>query len=186
LTANIPFRRLARMLALALSLGALAAALLGASQTLAQTHRAACSTSGVHAARVKSHPAACPTHKGRQHHAAKPHGKHGHRKTKGKGKGRSRVQQHPVAARCENGSVPTSVGEGSFSCEDGSEPECENGATPTPSSDGTTLLCSPGSEREAGASEPECEENEEAETSCTGEPSAQACEPAGALCESQA
>ncbi len=181
MTAKPPFRRLARVLALALSLGAIAAALTGASQTLAQTHRQTCSASGAHAARVKRHAGTCATHKGKPHHADKRRGKHTHAKGKGKGKG----SHQPATARCEDGSAPALADEGSFSCEDGSEPECEDGATPTPASDGRSLVCPPSSEREAGSSEAECEENEEEETSCTGEPSPQACEPADPQCKAE-
>jgi hypothetical protein len=183
LTAKPPFRRLARVLALALSLGAIAAALTGASQTLAQTHRPTCSTAGAHAAKVKSHAGACATHKGKPDHADKRRGKHAHARTKGKGG--SRGSHHPATARCEDGSAPTPADEGSFACADGSEPECEDGATPTPASNGKSLVCPPSSEREAGASEAECEEDEEEETSCTGEPSPQACEAADPQCKTE-
>ncbi len=183
MTAKPPFRRLARALALALSLGAIAAALVGASQTLAQTHRATCSSTGAHAGKVNRHAGACATHKGKPRHTDKGRGKHGHVKTKGKGG--SHGSHHPAPAHCEDGTAPTVAGEGTFSCEDGSEPQCEDGATPTPSSDGKSLLCPVSSEREAGASEAECEEDEEEETSCTGEPSPQACEASAAQCEAR-
>lgn len=44
-------------------------------------------------------------------------------------------------AACEDGSTPSQSGEGSFSCDDESEPTCENGSEPTLSNDGTNLLC---------------------------------------------
>jgi hypothetical protein len=47
----------------------------------------------------------------------------------------------PAEAACEDGSTPGQAGDGTFSCDDESEPTCENGSEPTLSSDGTTLLC---------------------------------------------
>jgi len=44
------------------------------------------------------------------------------------------------AAICPNGAVAT--GDGSFRCEDGSEPTCEDGTIPVLSGDGSTLVCS--------------------------------------------
>jgi hypothetical protein len=43
-------------------------------------------------------------------------------------------------AICEDESAPLQVGDGSYSCEDGSEPECEDGSSPTLSS-ASTLVC---------------------------------------------
>ena len=44
-------------------------------------------------------------------------------------------------AVCEDGSRPLSVGEGSFSCDDGSEPACEDGTQPTLSSNRARPVC---------------------------------------------
>jgi hypothetical protein len=176
--AHIPTRRLARTLALLVSIGALLAALAGASQTLAQTRgKVACLTSTGHA-KTSRHSHVC---------SARPHKRHrmhkrGSLKRRTAGKGRR--SHGAVAARCENGSAPTLSGEGSFSCEDGSQPECENGATPTPGAH-QTLLCPVVGEQETGAEEPDCEELEEEEAGCASEADAQACEAAVAACEQQ-
>jgi hypothetical protein len=42
---------------------------------------------------------------------------------------------------CEDESVPARAGDGSYACDDGSEPECEDGSSPTLSSDGSALIC---------------------------------------------
>jgi hypothetical protein len=44
-------------------------------------------------------------------------------------------------AACEDGSTPSQGSDGSFSCDDESEPTCENGSEPTLSSNGSTLVC---------------------------------------------
>lgn len=176
-TPSLPLRRLPRVLAVLVSVCALAAALVGASQSLAQTRsRAACATAGDHA-KDGRHAVKCTTRKPRR--AAKRHRKRRHGK---RGRHRSRSGQTPTAARCEDGSAPTRTGEGSFSCEDGSEPECEDGATPTPAPGGQGLLCPVSSE--STGREADCEELEEQEGGCGGE-DAQACEAADAGCEGQ-
>jgi hypothetical protein len=60
-------------------------------------------------------------------------------------------------AACEDGSTPNLAADGSFSCDDESEPSCENGSEPILSSDSSHLLCnvstyekSAGSEKNAG------------------------------------
>jgi hypothetical protein len=47
----------------------------------------------------------------------------------------------PTPAICEDESAPMRLGDGSFSCEDESEPECEDGSAPLPSGDGSALIC---------------------------------------------
>lgn len=54
-------------------------------------------------------------------------------------------------AVCLDGNTPLLSGDGSFSCQDGSEPTCEPGASAAPSSDGSVLLCeAPQVERASG------------------------------------
>jgi hypothetical protein len=56
-----------------------------------------------------------------------------------------------TAARCEDGVAPILLGDGSFACEDGSEPTCEGTAQATPSSDGSAFVCElVGSRKSAG------------------------------------
>jgi hypothetical protein len=158
---------------LALSLSVIAMALFGASQTLAQTHKAACSTAA-HAKKRSAHACTQPSHKVKTEarHAAKRHTKHTSKKT---GKAGTPVSQAAVAAQCEDGSAPVRAGDGSFSCADGSEPECESGATPTPSRSGKSLLCPAPAESEAVSSESECEEEGLACTTTGSDPGEQAC-----------
>jgi hypothetical protein len=152
---------------LALALSAFVAALLGPAQTLAQAHKASCPS--VHAkAKHGAHACTQPSHKPKRHakHASK-------RKTRKK---KHPASQATVPAYCEDGSAPLRAGDGSFSCDDGSEPECEDGAAPKASRNGKSLVCLVATEDEAGASEAECEEEG---LSC-GTGSEQACEaPAG-------
>jgi len=188
MTSSLPHRSLIRTLALVVSICALAAALVGASQSLAQTRgKTACTTASARA-RATRHTGTCATRKLRR--AAKRHRKSAHGKRKAQGK--SRAGSAPVAASCEDGSAPAPAGEGTFACEDGSEPECENGATPTPTDNGQSLVCPAPSEHQAvGGSEAECEEQEEypeghtQEGGCSSETGAQTCEAADASCEGQ-
>jgi hypothetical protein len=183
LIAKLPLRRLTLIVALALSLGALAvSALLRPTQTLAQTHKAAgaaCSSSGEHAKARRAHSCAKPAHKGRPRRAAKHRVKRTHAKAKGQdgssGRGGSSAGAF-VPARCEDGSAPVAGADGSLTCEDGSEPRCEDGATPTRSSNGTRLLCASTGEGPSGESEAECEEREEEGLSCATEGGEEVCE----------
>jgi hypothetical protein len=162
LTNQQPTRRRARIVMIALSLVVLAAALLGPSQTFAQTHKAACAAARGKAAR------ACASHKGK--HKRKPH--HGSKKreaAKSKAKGGALSPVILVPALCEDGSKPVRTGADGFSCEDGSEPSCEDNVAPRTSRNGKTLLCPAPGEPEAsageGESQGECEEEES--LSCT-------------------
>jgi hypothetical protein len=183
LTTLPPVRRLTLALAIALSMGALVAALIGPAETLAQTHKSACSSSAAPAKRSKgtSHP--CPSHK-----------------SKGKGHGSSTKAKHTkkrhkkgpllrIPASCEDGNAPV-PSEGSFHCSDGSEPQCVDGATPAVSRNGKMLLCPAvaTAEGEAGSSEAECEE-EELECVASSGSDEEACEAAASgsiACEGEA
>jgi hypothetical protein len=158
---------------LALSLSVFVLALFGPAQTLAQTHKAACSTSA-HAKKRSAHACTQPSHraKAQTRHASKHHAKHTSKKT---GKGGTSASQATVPAQCEDGSAPVRAADGSFSCDDGSEPECEDGATPTASRNGNRLLCSAPAESEAGSSEAECEEEGLGCTTTGSGPGEQAC-----------
>jgi hypothetical protein len=142
-------RSVASVLTLAVVFAAvMMVALLAPSQTLAQTHKRACSH-----AKVKrgAHTCVQSLHKGRARHANKHRGKH----TLGTSPATSPVFE---PASCEDGNAPIQEANGSFSCTDGSEPECENGATPTRSRNGKSLLCLVIAEPEAESGEAECEE----------------------------
>ncbi len=162
MTSRHPNSRRPRIATIALSLCMLVAALLGPSQTLAQTHKAACAAAHGKAAR------ACPqsSHKNKHkpHHTSKSSAKHKPAKTKGKGKNGSSSPVILVPALCENGDKPVREGTNGFACEDGSEPSCEGGVAPTTSRNGKTLLCAVPAEPETSAAEGEgqgeCEEEE--------------------------
>jgi hypothetical protein len=47
------------------------------------------------------------------------------------------------SALCEDETAPLRAGNGSYSCDDGSEPLCQDGAIPTVSRSGSTLICKP-------------------------------------------
>jgi hypothetical protein len=187
MNADHRIRGLARPLLLALSLLALAIALIGPSETFAQGHKGTCSSSHAkarHAART------CPqasrkTKKTRP--ASKPRVvKRSHTKTRTKRGSHGSKATVFVPAVCENGSAPVLGAEGSFSCEDGSEPLCENGATPKRASNGKSLQCAVASEPEASGGETQCEEAETEEgTGCSvgAEAGEQACE--AGLCEAE-
>jgi hypothetical protein len=168
LTDRPPARRLALAVTLALSLSAFVVALLGPAQTFAQTHRYTCPS----AAHAKAKHGACtqPSHKPKpKRHAKHTSAKKTHKKT-------HQALQATVPAHCEDGSLPVRASDGSFACDDGSEPECEDGATPTPSRNGKSLVCAVLSEGDAGASEAECEAEALGCTTGSGE---QTCEASG-------
>lgn len=143
------------MLTLAVSLAALAAALFGPSQTLAQARKLTCVSATAHTrAKHDAHVCVRSSHKRKAHHPTGHHTKHALTKAPGE------ATPTTTPAACEDGSAPISAGDGSFSCGDGSEPECEDGSAPTRSADGNSLVCLPPSEEEAEAEagEAECEE----------------------------
>jgi hypothetical protein len=177
-------RRLTLALSIALSLGALIVALIGPAETLAQTHKSACSSSA-HGKKAKSTTHPCPSHK---------------TTTKGKGAGHSTAKaKHTkkrrksggvllrIPASCEDGNAPVQS-EGSFHCSDGSEPQCVDGATPATSRNGKMLLCPAVAGSEGDSGEAECEEDE---LECVASPGSdeEACEAAtsGSIaCEGEA
>jgi hypothetical protein len=172
-------------------LGVLVAALLGPSQTLAQTHKPACSSAATRAKAERSaHTCQQSSHARKSRpparHATRHHAKHAH--------ARKAPKQAPTSpASCEDGSTPVRARNGSFACDDGSEPECEDGATPTLSSNRKSLVCAATDEGESSSSEAECEEGEASGCSIeTGSESGeQACEapagdgPTNATCEGE-
>lgn len=172
-----PSARLTTALTLALSLLALGVTLLGPAQTLAQT-RKACSkptsqTKTKHAAGActKSSRRSKKTRHSSRHHA-KP------APTKKAPKTSTPASASVLPARCEGGEAPVRAADGTFSCNDGSEPECEDGATPTASHKGTRLVCPVSTEADAESSSTgaECEEEGLACNAGAGE---QPCETSG-------
>jgi hypothetical protein len=159
-----PARRLTLALTLALSLAVLVATLLlGPSQTLARGRRATCSSSATDSrAKLATHTCVRPARRHRGHHATRRRARHAKKAPRA-----SNRSPALAAAYCEDGSAPVRAGNGSFSCDDGSEPECEDGATPTVSRNGRSLVCPPASEGEAGASE-ECQAGEAGEAGEAG------------------
>jgi hypothetical protein len=141
LSGGIAGRRLAIPLSAALAVAALALLLARPSATLGQGARAGCSSSTAHPTRGVR---ACATRGHKTHarsKAKKHHIKHAVAKKKAKGRsaGPSAAAAQPPAT-CEDAAMPIHGSDGSYSCEDGSEPECASGAEPTPSS-GLRLLC---------------------------------------------
>ena len=165
----------------------LVVALIKPSQTLAQTRKATCTSSAAGGKPKRSTPACVLSRhkrKSKHHDTSKHHAKHGlTRLPKG-------IGSPPVEAFCEDGSAPVRAHDGSFSCEDGSEPLCEDGATPVRSKDGTRLLCPVFTEEEASAAEAECEEAESATCEASSVTGQEPCEASangstGALCEGE-
>jgi hypothetical protein len=168
-----PARRLTLALTLALSLAVLAAALLGPSQTLAQAHRGTCSSSATDSrTKLAAHTCVRPSRKRRGHHATRRRAKHAKKAPKA-----GTRSPALAAAYCEDGSAPVRAGNGSFSCDDGSEPECEDGSTPTVSRNGKRLVC-PVAGEGVGAGEGEAGSSEECQAGEAGE--------AGAGCGAEA
>jgi hypothetical protein len=135
--ANTPLSR-AFALSLILALALLLSLLALPARTLAEGHRTACSArTAKHAKGRTGHPA-CATHKNKgAHHAnskRKPakHAAKSHPKTKP-------APPLLTPALCEDETAPTRATDGSFSCDDGSEPSCEGEATPIRS--GHSLKC---------------------------------------------
>lgn len=67
-------------------------------------------------------------------------------------------------AECEDSGAPERGGDGSYACQDGSQPACSDGSDPTPSDNGSMLVClvqgtaasaAPSSSEEAGEDESE-------------------------------
>jgi hypothetical protein len=166
-------RRLTLALTIALSLGALVTALIGPAETLAQTHKTACSSSG-HTKKAKSTTHPCPTHKSEVKSKVKSRST---TKAKHAKKRHKRAAPLPrIPASCEDGSAPV-LSEGSFHCSDGSEPQCVDGATPAASHNGKMLLCPAVAGGEGSSAEAECEE-EELECVASSSPDEEACEAA--------
>jgi hypothetical protein len=138
-------RRVTIALPLALVAAALALLLFGPAVALGQAARADCASSSGHGARVVR---ACRarrhgTHarsKGRKHHAKHAVGKR-KKKSKHNSSERTPAASTSPPATCEDASAPIPGGDGSYSCEDGSEPACASGVEPVRSSDGSKLLC---------------------------------------------
>jgi hypothetical protein len=166
----------------------LVAALLGPSQTLAQTHKPACAAAARAKAERSTHtcPQSSHTRKSKARHATKHHARHAPA-------ARTPKQAPSTPASCEDGSAPVRARNGSFACDDGSEPECEDGATPTLSSNGKRLVCAATGEGESSSGEAECEEGGASgcDTEAGSEPGEQACEapagdgPTSAVCEGE-
>jgi hypothetical protein len=154
-----------------LSMVAVAALLVLPGQAMARTHKTACTASSKARSGRSPHACSQSTHaskslqKGKTQARSKLKGHHGKPATAkaghaGKathpGDARHPDQKKPAPkdraktppptsttpATCEDGSAPVHEEDGSFGCEDESEPGCENGSAPVLSSDGSTLLCS--------------------------------------------
>ena len=153
-----------------LSMVAVAALLVLPGQAIARTQKTACTASskahsgrGGHACSQSTH-ASKSLQKGKTRARSKVkghHAKHATVKARHSGKtthaggARHPDQKKPApkdgaktppatsttGATCKDGSAPVREEDGSFGCDDGSEPGCEDGSAPVLSSDGSTLLC---------------------------------------------
>jgi hypothetical protein len=138
-TTTLPIRRAYASLAPALCV--LALLLVLCPQATAH-ERATCSSSS---GRHQGHRAlACgrPGHRSRVHGSAgakRHHSRHKALSVRSRGATRPPAAPTRVAALCEDGAAPILAGDGSVSCQDGSEPTCEGGAA---SSDGSPPACS--------------------------------------------
>jgi hypothetical protein len=156
LTSTPTGRRLALALPLTLAIAALLMLLAIPGQALAKG--ASCTTA--HAKR-DAHTCAQARSKAKKHH-----GKHATKKKAKKKKKAAKkkfVVSPPAAVSevkpvCEDGSTPVSLGGGSYSCDDESEPACENGSEPALSAGSGTLVCPALPEGGAGTIEPVCED----------------------------
>jgi hypothetical protein len=157
---GLPHRRLPALLAVALSLGAIAVLLALPCNAIAKTRKGRCSSSTAH---LKHAGHACSSHR---HKAAIRHtgkGRHAvHRGSAPSAKARTAPRRRPGsgaasgAATCEDG---TEAAPGSVTCANGGEAICEDGSSPVRTGEGGDVVCPPSSEAEAGTSEPACEEN---------------------------
>jgi hypothetical protein len=135
-------------------------------QAMAQARKPACpSSSTAHPGRG-AHACARSRRTPKSGHSGKAHvRRQGHHSRHAAGKKKqtatNKATSLPAASRtvavCEDGSGPVRAGDGSFSCEDGSEAACENGASATIARDGTRLVCGVGSSGGSGSAEPACE-----------------------------
>ncbi len=94
-----------------------------------------------------------PNHTAGKHRTAK---RQATRKRSARGRAKSPAAKSLTPALCEDGSAPPLAGNGSFSCDDESEPACENGSRPVTSSDGSHLVCE--ASGHGGESEALCED----------------------------
>jgi hypothetical protein len=79
-------------------------------------------------------------------------------------------------ASCEDGSAPSTAGDGSLACDDGSEPVCDDGSTPVRPAGRATLLCPPPSGSGVGVPEQGCEGECSSAPDCEAPAAATACE----------
>jgi hypothetical protein len=168
LSANASIRP-ATLLALALTLVALVAL---PARSLAQTRNDSCTTA-----------ASATTHRGHQARSCAPArhtGAEASIKTKAKSKPRRHRHHHArrskkgarrrrrtihgtpeasqAAPTCQDGSAPSPAGNGTFTCDDGSQPTCQDGIAPVVAEGGSKLVCVAAAAAGEPGSEPVCED----------------------------
>jgi hypothetical protein len=152
----IPTFALTHAVAMLVGLLALSGAALAATHRTAHARKASCTSAS---ARVKRPAGECPPSKhkgkGKAHHASRGH--HARRSGKHTGAATPASPSH-VPAVCEDASAPVRGADGSFSCEDGSEPACRDGSDPAPSSKGAAPLCPVPAKVESGCEDPSSSE----------------------------
>jgi hypothetical protein len=153
LIGSLPSRSLTTIRALIFAMATVAVLLTLTPQTLAQARKAACSSSTTSHAKRSAHACAQSkrtsksSHKSKTHSHPKGNGHHVKHGVKPASPTKSAIgAKAPAAtsltpATCEDSSAPVRAGDGSFSCDDESEPGCESGSAPTLSSDRSTLIC---------------------------------------------
>ena len=179
MTIHLHGRRLTAVLALALSVAAVVVLALSP-QTMAQARKPACPSSST--GHPKRAPHSCARsgrtpkspHKGKAHAPSKVKGHHSRHAVVQKIQPTTTKNTTPPAstrqteAICEDGSGPVRAGDGSFSCEDGSEAACEIGVSPTSSSDGPTFVCGGDSSGGSGSADVACEDGSAAAQASDG------------------
>jgi hypothetical protein len=169
LTIHLHGRRLTAVLAVALSMAAVVVLALFP-QTMAQARKPACPSSST--GHPKPVPHSCARsgrtpnspHKGKAHARPKVKGHHSRHAAVKKIQPTTTKNMTPPAstrqteATCEDGSDPVLAGDGSLSCEDGSEEACEIGVSSISPSEGPTFVCGGDSSAGSGSAGVACED----------------------------
>jgi hypothetical protein len=156
------FAGFATVLALSLSIAAAVLFSAPSAPAMAATSKAACrSSSAAHprGAHIHTHTCAQARRRRRARVGHRTAARDGGRATEKTGAERGAEAYPPAAvtpALCEDGTDPIGAPDGSFSCDDGSEPTCEAGLTAVSSSEGSGLVCEVAQGPES--SEPSCED----------------------------
>jgi len=150
-----PCHRLNFALALSIALLAIVMALIAPAGALAKTRKQACPARTAAHVKAKARRSDCATHRSKPaRQRTRTRTRHAARR-QGKGHGKAVPAEAVLTpALCEDNSAPVRASDGTFSCDDGSEPGCEDESSPVRS--GSTLECVV-----SETAEPPCEESTE-------------------------